>query len=372
MNPLQQLQALGQSPWQDNISRDQLLSGELAHAVGAGDVTGLTSNPTIFQNAIAGSDDYDESIGLYAQRDMGTEDIFYSLASEDIQEAADIFLPVYERSSGSDGFVSLEVSPRLAYETEATVRDALQLWQRVDRPNLMIKIPGTRAGLDAITAAVSAGVNVNVTLIFSVQRYAEVMDAYMDGLEQRLGRGEEIVKLASVASFFVSRLDTLVDARLDELAATHPEASKMKGATAIANARLAYDLFRQTTASPRWDSLSAAGARVQRPLWASTSTKNPQYRDVFYVESLIGRDTVNTMPPHTLEAFKQHGHAKRTITLGLDDARTHMARLSQLGVDMSSITDTLESLGVAAFADSFDELLAVIEKRSQILVQERT
>ena len=367
MNPLQQLQALGQSPWHDNISRDQLESGELARMVAAGDITGLTSNPTIFQQAISGSDDYDASIRAHAQRGVGAEEIFYALASEDIQAAADIFRPVYDRSAGGDGFVSLEISPRLAHETEASVREALHLWQRVARPNLMIKIPATRPGLAAITATIRAGVNVNVTLIFSLQRYAEVMDAYMSGLEERLAAGEDVSGVASVASFFVSRLDTLADARLDELASTEPGVAKLKGGTAIANARLAYVLFHETTSGQRWAALAAAGGRVQRPLWASTSTKNPQYRDVLYVEALIGADTVNTMPPNTLQAFKQHGHAKETITAGTDAARAHMAKLADLDIDMVAVTDKLEADGVAAFAQSFEDLLAVIEQRSRSL-----
>ncbi len=367
MNPLEGLQALGQSPWLDNINRDQLKSGDLARMVGAGDVTGLTSNPTIFQQSISSSDDYDASIRVHAQHGASVQEIFYALASEDVQAAADIFRPVYDRSAGRDGFVSLEISPRLAHDTDGSVREALQIWQHVDRPNLMIKIPATRSGLAAITAAIRAGINVNVTLIFSVQRYEDVMDAYMTGLEKRLDDGEDIELVASVASFFVSRLDTLVDARLDELAETEPGAAELKGDTAIANARIAYALFREITDSRRWGDLVDAGASVQRPLWASTSTKNPQFRDVLYVESLIGADTVNTMPPHTLQAFKQHGRVDETITAGTDDANAHMAKLAKLGIDMAAVTDKLEADGVAAFEQSFDELLVVIEQRSRSL-----
>jgi transaldolase len=303
MNPLKRMQSLGQSPWHDNISRDQLESGYLVRMVADGDITGLTSNPTILKQAISESDDYDTSIRVHAQRGATAEEIFYALAIEDIQAAADIFRPVYDRSACLDGFVSLEVSPRLAHETEASVHEAMQIWQRVERPNLMIKIPATRPGLAAITASIRAGVNVNITLIFSVNRYADVLDAYMTGLEDRLAAGKDIVQVASVASFFVSRMDTVVDARLDELAEYEPDAADLKGGTAIANARIAYALFREITGSQRWKALADAGARVQRPLWASTSTKNPQYRDVLYVESLIGTDTVNTMPPQTLQAF---------------------------------------------------------------------
>ena len=367
MNPLQQMQALGQSPWQDNISREQLESGELALMVSDGDITGLTSNPTIFEQAISGSHDYDASIRAHSKYESKVEDVFYALAGEDIQVAADVFRPVYERSAGQDGFVSLEISPRLAHDTEASVREALQIWQRIERPNLMVKIPATRPGLRAITETICSGVNVNVTLIFSVQRYAEVMDAYMAGLEKRLSDGKDISRVASVASFFVSRLDTLVDARLDELAENEPGVVEQKGRTAIANARLAYALFRETIASRRWKVLAASGACVQRPLWASTSTKNPQFSDVFYVESLIGADTVNTMPPHTLQAFKKHGRVAETITEDMDAARIHMDKLADLGIDMASVTDKLEADGVAAFAKSFEELLDVIEQRRRLL-----
>ena len=371
MNPLKRMQALGQSPWHDNISRDQLESGHLVRMVSDGDITGLTSNPTIFKQAISGSDDYDASIRVHAQRGATAEEIFYALAIEDIQSAADIFLPVYDRSACLDGFVSLEVSPRLAHETEASVHEAMQIWQRVERPNLMIKIPATRPGLAAITAAIRAGVNVNITLIFSVNRYADVLDAYMTGLEDRLAGGQDIVQVASVASFFVSRLDTLVDARLDELAEYEPGAADLKGGTAIANARIAYALFREITGSQRWEALADAGARVQRPLWASTSTKNPQYRDVLYVESLIGTDTVNTMPPQTLQAFKHHGRVEETITAGTDAAHAHMAKLADLGIDIAAVTDKLEADGVAVFEQSFNDLLVVIEERIRSLRSER-
>ena len=365
------MQALGQSPWQDNISREQLKSGELALMVSAGDITGLTSNPTIFQQAISGSHDYDGSIRAHSKYGSRVEEVFYALASEDIQAAADIFIPVYERSAGQDGFVSLEISPRLADDTDASVRETLQVWQRVERPNLMVKIPATRPGLTAITEAIRAGVNVNVTLIFSVQRYAEVMDAYMLGLEKRFSDGEDISRVASVASFFVSRLDTLMDALLDELSETEPRAVDQKGRTAIANARLAYALFRENTDTRRWEALADAGACLQRPLWASTSTKNPQFSDVLYVESLIGADTVNTMPPHTLQAFRHHGRVEETITADTEAARVHMAKLADLGIDMAAVTDKLEADGVAAFAQSFEDLLTVIEQRSRSLRAER-
>ena len=275
MNPLQKLQTLGQSPWQDNISRDQLVSGMLQDMVNDGDITGLTSNPTIFQQAISGSNDYDVTISKLSSMGFDAEDIFYALASEDIMQAADIFKPVYDSTGGTDGFVSLEVSPRLAMDTSETVSEAIELWGKVNRPNLMIKIPATIPGLEAITMAISAGINVNVTLIFSIERYSKVIDAYISGLEKRLDSGHDINNVNSVASFFISRIDTLVDARLDAMLLDDVDTDSMKGRTAIANANLAYNLFQNSISSKRWTHLQSKGANVQRPLWASTSTKDP-------------------------------------------------------------------------------------------------
>ncbi len=280
MNPLQTLQTLGQSPWLDNISRDQLVSGMLQDMVNDGDITGLTSNPTIFQQAISGSNDYDVTISKLSSMGFDAEDIFYALASEDIMQAADIFKPVYDSTGGTDGFVSLEVSPRLAMDTSETVSEAIELWGKVNRPNLMIKIPATIPGLEAITMAISAGINVNVTLIFSVERYSKVIDAYISGLEKRLDSGHDINNVNSVASFFISRIDTLVDARLDAMLLDDVDTDSMKGRTAIANANLAYNLFQNSISSKRWTHLQSKGANVQRPLWASTSTKDPKYSDV--------------------------------------------------------------------------------------------
>ena len=264
MNPLQKLQTLGQSPWQDNISRDQLVSGMLQDMVNDGDITGLTSNPTIFQQAISGSNDYDVTISKLSSMGFDAEDIFYALASEDIMQAADIFKPVYDSTGGTDGFVSLEVSPRLAMDTSETVSEAIELWGKVNRPNLMIKIPATIPGLEAITMAISAGINVNVTLIFSVERYSKVIDAYISGLEKRLDSGHDISNVNSVASFFISRIDTLVDARLDDMLLDDVDTDSMKGRTAIANANLAYNLFQNSISSKRWTHLQSKGANVQR------------------------------------------------------------------------------------------------------------
>ena len=372
MNPLLHLQQLGQSPWHDNIRRDQITSGQLECMVVEHDITGLTSNPTIFEQAITRSDDYNESLRKLAIAGNDAEQIFYSLVIDDIQAAADIFQPVYERTHGADGYVSIEVSPSYANDTESTIRDARQLWERVDRPNLMVKIPATKAGLEAIKETVSSGINVNVTLIFSIQRYGEVIDAFMAGLEQRLANGQSVEHVASVASFFVSRLDTLVDSLLEEKISAglggSNDLESLRGKAAVANARLAYRLFEQVSDSSRWAALSSQGARVQRPLWASTSTKNPSYSDVLYVESLIGPDTVNTMPPDTLRAFKDHGRVELTINSEVDQALELVSRLSEAQISMDIVTQKLEDEGVAAFFKSFDNLLAVIEGRRQSIL----
>jgi transaldolase len=372
MNSLQKLQLLGQSPWQDNISRDQLVSGTLQDMVNDGEITGLTSNPTIFQQAISGSNDYDVTISNLSSQGLDTEAIFYALASEDIMQAADIFGSVYASTGGTDGFVSLEVSPRLAMETSATVSEAIQLWETVDRPNLMIKIPATIPGLEAITMAISAGISVNVTLIFSVDRYSKVIDAYMAGLEKRVESGQDITEINSVASFFISRIDTLVDARLEDMLVTDVETDSMKGRAAIANANLAYKLFQDSISSGRWTALEEKGAHVQRPLWASTSTKDPKYSDVLYVESLIAKDTVNTMPPSTMQAFKDHGNATLGLEMGPEKASRHMEKLSSLGIYMDEISAKLETDGVASFRESYEQLLSVIEERSIDLTTEGT
>ena len=372
MNSLQKLQLLGQSPWQDNISRDQLVSGTLQDMVNDGDITGLTSNPTIFQQAISGSNDYDVTISNLSSQGLDTEAIFYALASEDIMQAADIFGSVYASTGGTDGFVSLEVSPRLAMETSATVSEAIQLWETVDRPNLMIKIPATIPGLEAITMAISAGISVNVTLIFSVDRYSKVIDAYMTGLEKRVESGQDIANINSVASFFISRIATLVDARLEDVLVTDVETESMRGRAAIANANLAYNLFQDSISSGRWTALQEQGAHVQRPLWASTSTKDPKYSDVLYVESLIAKDTVNTMPPSTMQAFKDHGNATLGLEMGPEKASRHMEKLSSLGISMDEISAKLETDGVASFRESYEQLLSVIEERSIDLTTEGT
>lgn len=337
-----------------------------------GEIRGVTSNPTIFMNAIVKSKDYDLNLLPLVSSSMSAEDIFFALAIEDIQEAADLFLPLYQQSKGGDGYVSLEVNPQLANDTAETLEQAKQLWRHVDRPNLMIKIPATKAGIPAIKEAIALGINVNVTLIFSLQRYAEVMDAYIKGLEKRVETGLPVDTLASVASFFVSRVDTLIDPRLEEISATGgrraKEAEELLGKAAIANARLAYADFKETFSTQRFQQLSAKGARVQRPLWASTSTKNPDYRDVFYVEELIGPDTVNTLPPQTLVAFLDHGKVRQSLEEDLSGAHQVLADLEVLDILMTTVTRELEEQGVKSFSDSFTVLLEAIEQRRQAAV----
>jgi len=353
---IDKLTVLGQSLWYDNIQRRLLQNGELERMIKRGEIRGVTSNPSIFHNAIAKTNDYDSALTPLAWAGWNSEEIFWGLAVEDIQGACDLFAPLYEMTGGGDGFVSIEVSPYLAHDTEGTVGQAAVLWERVNRPNLMVKIPATAEGIPAIRQSIANGININVTLIFSLERYARVMDAYLSGLEDRLEAGDSINHIASVASFFVSRVDTKVDKLL-------PERSKLHGQAAIANARLAYADFLNTFHGARWDMLQTKGAHLQRPLWASTSTKNPHYPDTMYVDSLIGPHTVNTVPPQTLDAFRDHGLVKETIEENLDEARALFGLLEGEGVSMDDVTQELEAEGVKAFADSFTALLEAIEER---------
>ncbi|MCK6539542.1 MAG: bifunctional transaldolase/phosoglucose isomerase [Anaerolineales bacterium] len=356
MNPITKLTSLGQSLWYDNIERRLLENGELKAMIERGEIRGVTSNPSIFNAAIAKSNDYDSALTPLAWAGWDAEKIFWQLAIEDIKAACDAFLPLYEETNGGDGYVSIEVSPYIAHDTNATVAQAEQLWVRVARPNLMVKIPATKEGVPAIRKAIAAGVNVNVTLIFSLTRYAEVMDAYLSGLEDRAAAGHPIDHIASVASFFVSRVDSKVDPQL-------PENSPLKGKAAIANAKLAYEGFHRTFVGRRWENLKVRGARVQRPLWASTSTKNPAYPDTLYVDNLIGPETVNTVPPQTLEAFKDHGKVEITLTRDLAEAQEEIRQLEAAGISMDVVTQELEDEGVKAFADAFTQLLATIDDR---------
>ena len=366
-NTTLQLLEAGQSVWYDNIQRSLLRNGALAGMIERGEIRGVTSNPTIFMNAITKSQDYDSSLLPLFEAGLSNEEIFFSLAVEDIQNAADLFMPLYQESHGGDGYVSLEVSPYLAHNAETTLAQAKELWQRVARPNLMIKIPATKAGLPAITEALAAGINVNVTLIFALDRYRAVMDAYMTGLEKRVAAGLPVAAIASVASFFVSRVDSNVDARLQKIIAVGgaeaEKAQALLGRAAIANAKLAYAAFRQDFGAERFQALAAQGARVQRPLWASTSTKNPAYRDVIYVEELIGPHTVNTMPPQTVVAFLDHGQVRPSLEEDVDGAQQALEGLEALGISMAEVTQQLEEEGVASFSDAFTVLLKAIEGR---------
>jgi transaldolase len=364
-NPLVELQSLGQSPWHDNIRRGLLKTGALAKMIQDGDITGLTSNPTIFEQAIKGSDDYREQISQLAKQGMRAEEIFDVLSTEDIRAAADAFAGVYKRTKGLDGFVSIEVAPAFAHQTQKTIEEARRLWKVVDRPNLMVKIPATLAGLPAIEDCIAQGINVNVTLIFSRKRYDEVMDAFIRGLEKRLANKQNIDGIASVASFFVSRVDTLVDQLLEEKisAGGSPALAELKGKAAIANAKLAYADFKKKFGATRFSALGAAHPQVQRPLWASTSTKNPNFPDVYYVEALIGPQTVDTMPPATIVAYKDHGRPAARVEEDIEGSVKLLDRLTEAGIGMDAVTKKLEVDGVAAFEKSFDSLIAAVESQ---------
>ena len=362
MNRLQQLFAeQGQSPWLDNLQRGYLTSGQLEDLVRQG-VRGLTSNPTIFQKAIAGSTDYDDQFRSLAKGGSTVLNSYWQMVLQDITAALGVLAPVYEESEGGDGFASVEVAPELANDTDGTTAAARELHERINRPNLMVKIPATREGLPAIRQMTAERRNINITLIFGLPRYEEVIEAYLSGLEHAEG---DLSGVASVASFFVSRVDTEVDRRLESIGT--PEALALRGRTAVAQAKLAYRLFRDRFSGPRWEALAARGARVQRPLWASTSTKNPAYRDTLYVDELIGPDTVNTLPDATIDAFEDHGTLARTIDRDLDEARQVMADLAKVGVDLADVTQVLEEEGVAAFVKSFEELLGTLSDKSHSL-----
>jgi transaldolase len=363
MSKLDQLAELGQSIWLDFIRRSLITSGELKALLDEG-VRGVTSNPTILNQAIAGSNDYDRDVRRLAAEKGSLKEIYEALALEDIGNAADILRPVYDRTGGLDGYVSLEVSPRLAHDSQSTIDEARRLFGALDRPNVMIKVPATPAGIPAIETLIGEGININVTLIFSLQSYRAVIDAYLAGLENLASSGGDPSKVASVASFFVSRIDTAVDRELDAVQSPAPSSAlpgSLKGKIAVASAKAAYALFKESTSGERWERLAARGASVQRPLWASTSTKNPAYPDTMYVDLLIGPHTVNTMPPVTLDAFRDHGTVASTIEDGLDESREQLAQLAELGVDLETIAQDLLDNGVAGFAASFDSLLYSIQ-----------
>ena len=352
---LHQLSRQGQSVWIDSISRDWLRSGFLEKLLREDAVVGVTSNPTIFQKAIASGNAYDEQMREVMTRTDDPKDIFWELAIQDIKDACDVLGRVWDEGSGKDGYVSLEVDPTLAYDREATFEQAMHLHEAVDKRNLFVKIPATEPGLGAIEDSIARGKSINVTLIFSLQRYREVVEAYVRGIERLVEGGGDPTIVTSVASFFVSRVDTEADRRLEEIGTD--EAMALRGKLAIANAKLAYEHYLEIVGSDRWQRLADAGATPQRCLWASTSTKNPDYRDVIYVEELIGPDTVNTMPLETVEAFQDHGEVRATLTEGMDDAKRLLDELARVGVDYDDVTDTLEREGVQKFSDSFEELL---------------
>jgi transaldolase/glucose-6-phosphate isomerase len=368
-NPLLELQKLGQSVWLDYIRRDLITSGELKRLIDEDGLRGITSNPSIFEKAIAGSTDYAGFLDQLHAQGLSAGDIYERIAVRDIQDAADLMFPVYKSTNKHDGYVSLEVSPTLARDTKGTIEEARRLWKIVARPNIMIKVPGTPEGVPAVRQLISEGININITLLFAQEAYVKVAEAYMDGLEAAQKAGIDISGIASVASFFVSRIDSLVDSIIDGRlkTTTNPQEQELlrslQGKVAIANAKQAYHRYQQMIADPRWKALAAKGAQTQRLLWASTSTKNPKYRDVLYIEELIGPDTVNTIPPATMDAFRDHGTVRRTLDADLEAADETMANLEKADISMKKVTDQLLEEAIKLFADAFEKLLAVVEQK---------
>ena len=372
VNPLIQLQNFGQSIWLDYIRRDLLKNGELQRLITEDGLRGMTSNPAIFEKAIVGSTEYQDFLDSLASRaDLDPKGRYELLAIRDIQDAADLLRPVYQSTKKRDGYVSLEVSPYLAHDTTGTIDEARRLWKTVARENVMIKVPGTVEGIPAFRQLISEGINVNVTLLFAQGVYEEVAAAFIDGVEKFAATGGDVSRVASVASFFISRIDSLVDSLINDQLKKEtdvPRKAKLQGLLgkiAIANGKLTYEAYQRIFSSPRWKALAAKGSQTQRVLWASTSTKNPNYRDVLYIEELIGPDTVNTVPPATLEAFRDHGKPRQSLTEDLDGARKTMADLAGVGIVMKDVTDKLTADGVKLFADAFDKLLAAVAKSTQ-------
>jgi transaldolase len=367
VQPLAHLSELKQSVWVDFLSRESIHGGHLQELIDQYSVVGATSNPTIFEKAMSSGDAYDEQLHELAAEGKDVDAVFWALAEQDIRDACDRFRPVWDGGSGRDGYVSLEVDPRLAYDTLSTFREAIRIHKSVDRPNLMVKIPATKPGLAAIEDVIAKGHSINVTLIFSLQRYAEVAESYTRGLERLVAEGGNPRKVASVASFFVSRIDTEADRRLDELDPAHPAPKELHGKLAIANAKLAYAHYLEAFSGPRWEFLLGKGATPQRVLWASTSTKNPEYPDTLYVDELIGPDTVNTMPEETIMAYQDHGDPQSRLQSGLDEAHRVFAELERVGVDYDDVTDTLEREGVEKFSGSFAQLMDSLRIKCQTL-----
>ena len=367
-NRLQDLHDVGQSIWLDSIDRSIVHNGELDRRIRDDALTGMTSNPTIFQKALASGDAYDEQLIEVEEKNLSSWELFELLETTDVRDACDKFAAVFSATRGGDGYVSIEVSPGVSNSADATVEEALRLWKTVDRPNVMVKVPGTKEGAIAVRRLIAAGVNVNITLLFAIEAHERVIEAYLAGLEDRIAKGQPIDGIASVASFFVSRVDTEVDKRLDEKIAKADQHEKerlalLKGRAAIANAKLAYRLFQQKFSGPRWEKLAKQGARLQRPLWASTSTKNPAYRDVMYVEELIGPDTVDTMPPATIDAFRDHGVVDRTVDKKVAVAEAVLKEIEAAGISIKEVTEKLLVDGIASFQKSFDELIAGLESK---------
>jgi len=373
-SPLQRLHDAGQSIWLDFIDRTMLLNGDLAKRIRDDALTGMTSNPTIFEKALSEGNAYDAQLASVTADPAPTpQALFELIATQDVRTACDAFRSTYDATRGGDGFVSIEVSPGVAHDASRTIAEARRLWATVERPNVMIKVPGTVEGAKAVRELTASGVNVNITLLFAVEAHARVIEAYISGLEDRVRAGQPIDRLASVASFFVSRVDSEVDKRLNAVAAQRTGAERdrvlqLRGRAAIANAKQAYQLFVQRFGDARWAVLAARGARVQRPLWASTSTKNPAYRDVMYIEQLIGPNTVNTIPPATLDAFRDHGVVARTVDAGLPEATQALADLQNVGISLPDVTEQLLREGIASFEKSYDSLLAGLERKRHALV----
>lgn len=369
-NPLVELHSLGQSVWFDSISRRLIVSGDLLALIENDGLRGLTSNPAIFEKAISGSSDYAQVLRALARTGKDAKEIYEAIAIEDIQWVADLLRPVYDSSAGRDGYVSLEVSPHLAFDTSGTIREGTRLAAQVDRENLMIKVPGTAAGIPAIEQLIGDGINVNVTVLFAVDNYVQAAEAYLGGLEALAAKGGSLASVSSVASFFISRIDAMVDGLLEQKAKTSDadkaeSARMLRGKVAIANAKLAYQAYTGLCQSDRWKKLADKGARTQRLLWGSTSTKNPEYRDVMYVEELIGADTVNTMPEATLKAFRDHGVPKSTIENDIEGARAVMAKLDELDISIAEVTDKLQLDAVRLFEEPFNKLLGEIETQRE-------
>jgi len=371
-NPLKGLLAYGQSPWMDYVRRDLLTSGQLKKYIDNDGLRGMTSNPSIFEKAIAGSNLYNDVLNSPEAKQLNANGLFEKIAIRDIQDACDIFRPVYDASKRRDGYVSLEVSPFLGFDTKATIDEARRLWKAVNRPNVMIKIPGTPEGLPAIRQCLEEGLNINITLLFAQSAYEQVAEAFLAALEARAAKGQDISHIASVASFFVSRIDTLVDNTIDEKLKANSDVThrtlleSLRGKVAIANARLTYKKYQELFGGPRWKALAAKGAQTQRLLWASTSTKNPHYRDVVYVEELIGADTVDTIPPATFDAFRDHGKLRPSLTENVEGAARTMADLAKAGISMKEVTDKLLADGVKLFADAFRTLLDAVGKSAGV------